>query len=124
MSKKELKKLSHTPYLPEQLPPLLGAFGFVGYTMIHYFEDTVSLKEKDRHPDIPDMVWMVPKDLIVIDHLYNILSLVTLCFTSEERSLSVLYNNSTKRLDNLISQIQSITSSPPMSLPEKPQKPK
>lgn len=59
----------------EDLPPMAsGAFGYVGYDMIQYYEP-ISF-QTPRNLDVPDAVLVRPRLMIVFDHLYQEMLLI------------------------------------------------
>jgi anthranilate synthase component 1 len=48
-----------------------GLFGYVGYDAVQYFEDIKFNKEKNDEYKIPDIVYSVFRNIIVIDHFKN-----------------------------------------------------
>ena len=48
-----------------------GLFGYIGYDAVQYFEDIRFSQSKDDHYAIPDIVYSVYRNIIVIDHFKN-----------------------------------------------------
>lgn len=48
-----------------------GLFGYVGYDAVQYFEDIRFSQEKEDEYSIPDIVYSVFRNIIVIDHFKN-----------------------------------------------------
>ena len=48
-----------------------GLFGYVGYDAVQYFEDIQFSKSKDDEYGIPDIVYSVYRNIMVIDHFKN-----------------------------------------------------
>jgi anthranilate synthase component 1 len=68
---------AYRPVLPEELYPYQGGVvGYFGYDTIRHFEQI-----PDKNPDqlgIPDSLLILPKTVIVFDHLYQSITLITL----------------------------------------------
>lgn len=82
----------------EALPPMAsGAFGYVGYDMIQHVEP-VAIRARDTL-DVPEALLVIPRLVIIFDHLYQEILLVAR-FGEGEREAAALYLDSIEqRLD-------------------------
>ena len=82
----------------EELPPMAsGAFGYVGYDMIQYVEP-VTIESRDDL-DAPETLLVVPRVVIIFDHLYQEILLVARCGDSDEKSTSDFLDKIEQSLD-------------------------
>ncbi|OMJ26907.1 putative anthranilate synthase component 1 [Smittium culicis] len=106
----ELKK---TKYILEPEIPVLqvsgGAFGYIGYDCVQYFEPKTSCELEDTL-GLPDSIFLLCDDLVVFDHLfkkYNVITHLRLPtgfnIDTDESQLEDIYNNSIKTIDSMIS---------------------
>lgn len=89
---------------PEALPPMAsGAFGYVGYDMIQYVEP-VSITKPDML-GVPEALLVIPKVVVIFDHIYQELLLVGRV-NSDEPEVNAM-------LDEVEDQLESLPSLPP-----------
>ena len=61
---------------PRDVPHFLGgAIGYVGYDVVRFFEPTVPIHSRDDL-QIPEMMFMIPRMLLVFDHRFRKLRLI------------------------------------------------
>ena len=82
------------------LPPMAsGAFGYVGYDMIQYVEP-VEITKPDML-DVPDALLMIPKIVIVFDHIYQEILLIGRVSDGNEGEINHLLDEVETRLERL-----------------------
>ena len=69
--------LSHFQFVaPSEVPHFLGgAVGYIGYDVVRFFEPTVPIHPRDDLK-IPEMMFMIPRMLLVFDHRFRKLRLI------------------------------------------------
>lgn len=92
-----LKTLSQAPYTDPLFPQLLGCFGFAGYSMVHCFEPSVHCTHT---PQLPQMIWIVPSIILIIDHHQHQLHVITPCYLCSEKNLENTYSSALDTLDD------------------------
>ena len=65
-----------------------GLYGYTSFNAVRYFEDIAVKDETQTKNDAPDMLYILYREVIVIDHFNNLLTLVTL---GEPEELDKLY---------------------------------
>ena len=94
----------------EDLPPMAsGAFGYVGYDMIQHVEP-VSITAPDDL-NVPEALLIIPRIVIIFDHLYQELLLVGRVFDGDEAATNA-------RLDEVESRLASPAPISPVRTPE------
>lgn len=89
----------------EALPPMAsGAFGYVGYDMIQHVEP-VSITKPDQL-DVPEALLVIPRVMVVFDHIYQELLLIGRVSGNNESAINSL-------LDEVESKLESLPSLPP-----------
>lgn len=89
----------------EALPPMAsGAFGYVGYDMIQYVEP-VSITRPD-HLGVPDALLVIPRIILIFDHIYQELILVGRVSGADAASTEAL-------LDTVEAKLLQLPSVPP-----------
>jgi anthranilate synthase component 1 len=62
--------------VPAELPHFVGgAVGYIGYDVVRFFEPTVPIHPRN-HLKVPEMIFMVPRMLLVFDHRFRKLQLI------------------------------------------------
>lgn len=84
-----------------------GAVGFVSYDMVRFFEKLPNCSKDDRH--VPDVAFMIPKILIVIDNFNQSLKVIyDLCFhTTDPRVLKKLYQEGVRKIEGVIKKLKT-----------------
>ncbi|MEO1102049.1 MAG: chorismate-binding protein, partial [Pseudomonadota bacterium] len=81
----------------EELPPMAsGAFGYVGYDMIRHFEP-VEINAPD-HLGVPEALLVIPKVVLIFDHLYQQLILVGRVENGDAKPINTLLDEIEQRL--------------------------
>jgi len=76
---------------PRDLPHFVGgAVGYVGYDVIRFFEPTVPIHQRDDLK-IPEMMFMIPRVLLVFDHRFRKLRLICNAHIDEKVSVDQAY---------------------------------
>jgi len=87
---------------PDGIPPMAsGAFGYLGYDMIQYVEPVAITK-----PDVlgvPEALLLVPRVVVIFDHLYQELLLVGRQEGGDTGSIEMLLDDVERRLEHLAS---------------------
>lgn len=84
----------------EPLPPMAsGAFGYVGYDMIKYVEP-VQITRPDML-NVPDALLVIPKVVVIFDHIYQELVLVGRVTDDDASSVNALLDDVEKQLERL-----------------------
>ncbi len=92
------------------LPPMAsGAFGYIGYDMIQHVEP-VTITAPDAL-NVPDAILMIPRVIIVFDHLYQEILLVARVDDANPAAAAEA------RLDAIEARLEKITPSPPKDQP-------
>lgn len=97
---------------PEGLPPMAsGAFGYLGYDMIKYVEPVNITGPDDLN--VPDALLVVPKVIVIFDHLYQELLLVGRVEGADDGDINRL-------LDEVEAQLERLPSLPPKDAAPQP----
>ncbi|MEZ6011006.1 MAG: anthranilate synthase component I [Hyphomonas sp.] len=84
----------------EDLPPMAsGAFGYVGYDMIQHVEP-VSITKPDTL-DVPEALLVIPRVVIVFDHIYQEILLIGRVEGGNEGEINLLLDEVEKKLQAL-----------------------
>jgi len=87
---------------PSGIPPMAsGAFGYLGYDMIRYVEP-VQITAPDRL-GVPEALLMVPRIVVIFDHLYQELLLVGRQEGDDPAGIGALMDEVEKRLETMAS---------------------
>ncbi len=69
---------------PPNVPHLLGgAVGYIGYDVVRFFEPTVPVHPRDDLK-IPEMMFMIPRMLLVFDHRFRKLRLICNAYVDDQ----------------------------------------
>jgi anthranilate synthase component I len=89
-----------------------GAVGYIGYDVVRFFEPTVPLHFRDDL-HLPEMLFMIARTLLVFDHRFRKLRLVTNAYVESEGSADQAYQTAGRDLENAIERLnQSIALRP------------
>ena len=80
-----------------------GLFGYFSYDTVRYFEKLPDTKPDEL--DLPDVVLMLVKDMVIFDHLHHTIKVVSCVAVDKKESPSVLrgkYRAATARIDRVI----------------------
>lgn len=108
------KDIASIKVLPQyQLEPKIvngGAFGYVSYDCVRYFEQKVDQYPQINALGLPESVFMLFSSFVVFDHKNMTIRVVALCPLSEETAddekISHSYELAKERIQNLISRLR------------------
>ncbi|MEZ5954485.1 MAG: anthranilate synthase component I [Hyphomonas sp.] len=84
----------------EDLPPMAsGAFGYIGYDMIQHVEP-VTITKPDML-NVPEALLVIPRVVIVFDHIYQEILLIGRVTGSNEAEINLLLDEVEKKLERL-----------------------
>jgi anthranilate synthase component I len=108
---------------PSEVPHFVGgAVGYIGYDVVRFFEPTVPIHPRDDLK-IPEMVFMIPRMLLVFDHRFRKLQLVCNAHLDEKTSADEAYRIAVVDLEKAMAQLkaqrvlQAIDAKPAATLP-------
>ncbi len=81
-----------------------GAVGYIGFEAIHFFEPTVPRHSRDDL-QLPDMVFVVARTMIVFDHRFRKLRLIRNVFVNDSDDLEKAYAAAHADLENLVTRL-------------------
>jgi anthranilate synthase component 1 len=99
-----------------------GAVGYIGYDVVRFFEPTVPIHPRDDL-QIPEMMFMIPRMLLVFDHRFRKLRLICNARIDDKVSIDEAYERAEADLkrtaDRLSEQrtLQAFDAKPPANLP-------
>jgi anthranilate synthase component 1 len=99
-----------------------GAVGYIGYDVVRFFEPTVPLHARDDLR-IPEMIFMIPRMLIVFDHRFRRLRLICNAHIDGKVSADRAYERAEADLKTTLTKLseprplQSIATEPVTALP-------
>jgi len=110
----ELKRLMgrYRAVLVPGLPPFIGgAVGYLGFDVVRFFEPTVSSPPPDTL-NLPDSVFMITDSILVFDHRFRRLKIVTTAILEEENpDLERSYREAEAKIRRLVERLQTPTCS-------------
>ena len=108
---------------PKDLPHFVGgAVGYIGYDVVRFFEPTVPIHPHDDLK-IPEMIFMIPRMLLVFDHRFRRLQLICNAHVEEKTSADQAYDRAVTDLEKTMARLneqralQPIDAKPATSLP-------
>jgi anthranilate synthase component 1 len=108
---------------PKDLPRFVGgAVGYIGYDVVRFFEPTVPIHPHDDLK-IPEMIFMIPRMLLVFDHRFRRLQLICNAHVDEQTSADQAYDRAVTDLEkttaklNEQSALRPIDAKPATNLP-------
>jgi anthranilate synthase component 1 len=105
-------------YQPVSLPGLPrfygGAVGFLGYEMVRYFEKLPPSPPDDLNLD--DAIFVISDSLMIFDNIRHTIKVVACAYTKNTDSLKASYDDSCRRIDDMIDTILAPAS--PQRVPE------
>jgi len=106
----------------EALPPMAsGAFGYIGYDMIQHIEP-VDIKA-EAHLDVPEVLLVIPRVIIIFDHLYQEILLVGRIFDGDEAATDAHLDEIEEKLAKIPPQAPSEQSEAELSFVSNTSKP-
>lgn len=91
-----------------------GAVGYIGYDIVPWFEPTVPLHPRDDL-NIPGMMFMIPRNLLVFDHRFRKLRIVRLAQLEENRSVEQAFDNAVRNLEAVLQLLRNDVCLPPIA---------
>jgi len=108
---------------PEGVPHFIGgAVGYIGYDVVRFFEPTVPVHSRDDLK-IPEMIFMIPRMLLVFDHRFRKLQLVCNAHIDDKTSPDQAYDRAVSDLEKTMAKLseqralQPIDAKPATNLP-------
>jgi anthranilate synthase component 1 len=90
---------------PANVPHLLaGAVGYIGYDVVRFFEATVPVHPRDDL-QLPDMMFMIARTLIVFDHRFRKLRVVANAHIDDQTSIDDAYERAKRELEKTIARL-------------------
>jgi anthranilate synthase component 1 len=108
---------------PSNVPHFIGgAVGYIGYDVVRFFEPTVPIHPRDDLK-IPEMIFMIPRMLLVFDHRFRRLQLICNAQIDDKASLEKAYDRAVAHLEKTMAKLskqralQPIDAKPATNLP-------
>lgn len=108
---------------PPAVPHFVGgAVGYIGYDVVRFFEPTVPIHSRDDL-QIPEMIFMIPRMLLVFDHRFRRLQLICNAHMDGKTSADQAYERAASALKSAMAQLteqralQPIDAKPASKLP-------
>ena len=90
---------------PRDVPHFLGgAVGYIGYDVVRFFEPTVPIHPRDDLK-IPEMMFMIPQNLLVFDHRFRKLRLVYNAHIKDKTSADEAYERAEADLKTTLAKL-------------------
>ncbi len=104
-----------SPAIPGLAPLYAGAVGYLAYDAVRELERLPDQTEDDL--ELPDALLVLPRSVVVFDHLGQRLALVANVLVREAVDLEEAYAAAARRLDELAERLAVPSPSPPTPLP-------
>jgi anthranilate synthase component 1 len=104
-----------SPAIPELAPLHAGAVGYLAYDIVRQLERLPDQTENDLQ--LPDALLILPRSVVVFDHLGQRLALVANVLVDEDTDLEQAYSAAARRLDELAERLAVAAPNPPTPLP-------
>jgi anthranilate synthase component 1 len=108
---------------PRDVPHFVGgAVGYIGYDVVRFFEPTVPIHSRDDLR-IPEMIFMIPRMLLVFDHRFRKLRLICNAHIGEKMPADKAYERAAADLNTTLTKLsesralQSVDAKPAAELP-------
>jgi anthranilate synthase component I len=108
---------------PANVPHFVGgAVGYIGYDVVRFFEPTVPIHSRDDLK-IPEMIFMIPRMLLVFDHRFRKLQLICNAYIDGKISADEAFDRAAGALKTAMAKLnaqralQPIDAKPPTNLP-------
>ena len=108
---------------PKNVPHFVGgAVGYIGYDVVRFFEPTVPIHPRDDLK-IPEMIFMIPRMLLVFDHRFRKLQLICNAHIDDKTSPEEAYDRAVAHLEKTMATLseqralQPIDAKPAANLP-------
>ena len=99
-----------------------GAVGYIGYDVVRFFEPTVPIHQRDDLK-IPEMIFMIPRMLLVFDHRFRKLRLICNAHVEGKGLVDHAYEQAVADLEKAMAKLNEqrvlrpIDAKPPANLP-------
>ena len=90
-----------------------GAVGYIGYDVIRFFEPTVPIHPRDDLK-IPEMIFMIPRMLLVFDHRFRKLQLICNAQIDDKTSADQAYGEAEAKLQKVMAKLSQQRSFEPI----------
>jgi anthranilate synthase component I len=104
-----------SPAIPELAPLHAGAVGYLAYDIVRQLERLPDQTENDLR--LPDALLILPRSVVVFDHLGQRLALVANVLVDPDTDLEQAYAGAARRLDELAERLAVAAPNPPTPLP-------
>ncbi|HZD72685.1 MAG TPA: anthranilate synthase component I [Actinomycetota bacterium] len=104
-----------SPSIPGLAPLYAGAVGYLAYDAVRELERLPDRTEDDL--GLPDALLVLPRSVVVFDHLGQRLALVANVLVSEAIDVEEAYASAARRLEELAERLAVPSASPPTPLP-------
>jgi anthranilate synthase component 1 len=99
---------------PPDIPHFIGgAVGFIGYDIVRLFEPTVSIHPRDDLK-LPEMMLMIARTMVVFDHRFRRLRLVSNAYRIDSISADEAYDHAEQDLRRMLQRLNQPTVSSPL----------
>jgi len=100
---------------PSDVPHFVGgAVGYVGYDVVRFFEPTVPIHSRDDL-QLPEMMFMVPRMLLVFDHRFRKLRLICNAHVNDQIFADQAYERAEASLKTTLSKLNEARALPPVN---------
>ena len=90
---------------PRDVPHFVGgAVGYIGYDVVRFFETTVPIHPRDDLK-VPEMIFMIPRMLLVFDHRFRKLRLICNAHVEENTSADHAYERAEASLNRTLAKL-------------------
>jgi anthranilate synthase component I len=90
---------------PSDIPHFVGgAVGYIGYDVVRFFEPTVPIHPRDDLK-IPEMIFIIPRMLLVFDHRFRKLRLICNAHISDKSSVDQAYERAEADLGTTLAKL-------------------
>ena len=106
-----LKKVlaEYQPVKIPELPPLCGgAIGYMGYGMVHYFENIPQDNKDDLQ--LADACFMIVDTMIIFDHAMNKMYVVSNAHITPDEDIEITYNSALEKIEDITKILRQKTS--------------
>jgi anthranilate synthase component 1 len=108
---------------PPDIPHFLGgAVGYIGYDVVRFFERSVPI-HAGNDLKLPEMMFMIARTLLIFDHRFRKLCLVTNAYINEAISANEAYDRACRSLTETIERLNRPASTRPVSAESIPKLP-
>lgn len=91
-----------------------GAVGFIGYDVVRLFEPTVPIHRRNDL-NLPEMMFMIARTMVVFDHRFRKLRLVSNAYKADSISTDDAYDRAEQNLRRALERLNQPTVSSPVS---------